>query len=134
MTFWDLSNVMWRLSRRTSNWRYCWLLEHFCLLKIGRDKQEKKQSLQKCFKKKIDKIKGANDLLSEYLCNFKSHWHPVHLNSFNDLFYIIHLTTLGWFCHKYCSSDSIWFLTGSIYFDPMQYFLYWYKLSWTGTI
>ena len=32
-----------------------------------------------------------------------------------------------------CSSGSIWFWTGSIYFDPVQYFLHWYKLSWTGT-
>ena len=43
------------LSESTNDQQYSRLFKHFRQLETGGDKQTKQQSLQKCFKKRIDK-------------------------------------------------------------------------------
>ena len=60
------------LSISAGDWQYCQLFEHFPQIKIGRDKWEKQWSLQKFFKKKMDKIKHVV-YFPNIFANFKSY-------------------------------------------------------------
>ena len=61
------------LSVNAVDLQYWWLFKYFHLLKIGRDKQEKQQLLQKCFKKK-NRWNKTCCLPSEYLSQLQILW------------------------------------------------------------